>query len=231
MWLIARYYPTSLFSLRMSAATTAAAKTLLCPTPYAIKLALIDAAIRLKGVQYAEDHFSWIKGLRIRISPPLEAVVNNCMIKIQRPPKEKEKFEQSPFQPTISYREYVYAVGELGLAFEADRLGVEQQATLSELLLHINSFGKRGSFFQLADPPVIAESICERQYTIRADEIPPVMDAHRIVQMLDDFGPSMTFEMANIFTDKNPDRKFHSTFLPYQRLRSSRGFTFYRRHG
>ncbi len=47
MWLIATYQPTSLFSLRPANATTSGGKTLLTPTPFALKMALLDAAIRV----------------------------------------------------------------------------------------------------------------------------------------------------------------------------------------
>ena len=52
-WLLASFKPVTLFSLRMSIATSSAAKTLLVPTPYAVKLALVDAAFRADGETFA----------------------------------------------------------------------------------------------------------------------------------------------------------------------------------
>jgi hypothetical protein len=45
-WLIAEYQPTALFSLKISSATSSVGKTLVVPTPYSIKMALVDAAFR-----------------------------------------------------------------------------------------------------------------------------------------------------------------------------------------
>ena len=46
MWLMADYEAVTLFSLKMSGATSSGGKSLLLPTPYAIKL-LVDAIPRL----------------------------------------------------------------------------------------------------------------------------------------------------------------------------------------
>ena len=72
MWMVARYAPTALFSLKPAAATSSGGKTLICPTPFSIKMALLDAALsrtrdgaagREKLLQGAEqeidDLFQW----------------------------------------------------------------------------------------------------------------------------------------------------------------------------
>jgi len=46
-WLLAEYQPTALFSLKISSATSSVGKTLIVPTPYSIKMALVDAAFRV----------------------------------------------------------------------------------------------------------------------------------------------------------------------------------------
>jgi len=50
MWMIARYLPVAPFSLKPAAATSSGGKTLLVITPYAIKMALLDVAIRIMGI-------------------------------------------------------------------------------------------------------------------------------------------------------------------------------------
>ena len=52
MWLIAEYQPVSLFSLKNSLATSSGGKSLLVPTPYAFKMALLDAACRFSRGLY-----------------------------------------------------------------------------------------------------------------------------------------------------------------------------------
>src|SRR3972149_6387150 len=45
-WLIAEYAPTALFSLKASFATSSVGRTLVVATPYAVKMAFVDAAFR-----------------------------------------------------------------------------------------------------------------------------------------------------------------------------------------
>src|ERR1700722_18200764 len=45
-WLVAAYSPVTMFSLRMTHATSKGGKTLVVPTPYAVKMALLDVCFR-----------------------------------------------------------------------------------------------------------------------------------------------------------------------------------------
>ena len=53
------------------------------------------------------------------------------------------------------------------------------------------------------------------------------------LQMVDDCGPELTFERANVYSGQRirvrQDRIFHHVILPYRPTRSSRGFTLYER--
>jgi hypothetical protein len=53
MWIIAHYLPVSFFSLKPAVATSSGGKTLLVPTPYALKMAFIKA------------HFVWPASCRM----------------------------------------------------------------------------------------------------------------------------------------------------------------------
>src|SRR5690606_35847212 len=87
-WLILLFRPVSLFSLRMTHATNKGGKTLLVPTPYAVKLALIDACFRLfageEANQRARQVYELVKGIEIRFRPPAHCVVQNTFIKIKQ---------------------------------------------------------------------------------------------------------------------------------------------------
>src|SRR5260370_1106544 len=80
-WLIAAYWPVSLFSLRMTHATSKGGKTLVGPTPYAVKMAILDACFRAyegtKADEGARTVFEWIKGRAVRFRPPKHCIVNN----------------------------------------------------------------------------------------------------------------------------------------------------------
>ena len=67
MWVLAEYQPTTLFSLRPATATTSGGKSLIVPTPFAVKMALLDIAIRTQGLEAGRALFSALRGLRIAL--------------------------------------------------------------------------------------------------------------------------------------------------------------------
>src|SRR5438034_497982 len=122
MWIVARYLPVALFSLKPAAATSSGGKTLLVPTPFAIKMALLDAAIRTLGLADGESLFPHLRDLSIWLEAPTDLVVVKGFSKIQRPirdkgDEEKTREEQEighcTMQPNISYREYYYSRGDI----------------------------------------------------------------------------------------------------------------------
>lgn len=239
-WLVATYEPTALFSLKDSQATSAAGKSLLVPSPYAVKTALIDVAVNWQGVAFAQEVFGWLRGLQVRSSPPQWACVTNSFIRVRRPweaPKNKGADKEAarakavaegkaPWQPTIAFREYVQFRGELRLAFEVFGLTDEQRQTLSELLLRLNMLGKRGGFMQwLAQ----AEQ-AELDTTFAAHTGDGRMAAgSAVMHYLDDYGPKMTWEKLSTFDKATPDRVVVAALIPYRLTRSSKRSTVYER--
>ena len=153
VWLKATYQPTTLFSLRPSWATSTGGKSLLLPTPYAIKLAVLDVALRTSGHQLGEAAWPWIRDLHIGVQLPSQIVVTNLfakILKLRRNPAPAGSMDAGPFQKTIGYREYVYHPEPVHLAFGVSD---EQVSQLQEWLIQINYLGKRGGFVQLLALP------------------------------------------------------------------------------
>lgn len=235
MWLLARYKPTGLFSLKSSATTSSGTKTLLVPTMYAVKMALVDAAFR-SGKDGAEV-FELVKPLELRFRPPEHAAVTHGFVKIQREREVKDKKNQaavelkqkSPFQPTVAYREFCAFEGELTVA-----INIEDEASwLEELLPTISYFGKRGSFFQFSGLEY-SESLYER-FTFSLDDAPEEFSLDIVVQPLDDLGEHATFDAISTYSTSRArlgrDRIIVQTAVPYTMVSSSRGYTLYRRSG
>ena len=222
-YLIAHYTPTAMFSLKDSQATNAAGKTLLVPSPYAVKMALLDVAARWQGLEFAKSVFVWLKALDLRPSPPEYACVTNAFIKIQRPPKNPEPNE--PFKPTIAFREYAQFQGELRLAFEISNLTPDTLDTLKALLLRINYFGKRGSFMQ---PTKLSEleQLDASFVTFPGDQ---KTSSGSVLNYLDDFGAKMTWDKLDVFHKDKPDRTTQPGLLPYKLKRSSKRSSLYER--
>ncbi len=223
-WIQAVYQPTTLFSLRPSWATSSGGKSLLLPSPYALKMAVLDAAIRTSGEIKAEKAWLWIRDMDIGIQLPSQLVVTNLFAKIlrlRRNPAEPGSADFGPFQKTIAYREYVYLPEPITLAFD---VADAQTAQLSDWLAQINYLGKRGGFMQLLAPPnPLADRTDFTLLTASMSSFP----VHGLVQQLDDCDPKMKFVEANIYESKKPKRVVRHIVLPYQLKRSSRAYSLY----
>lgn len=241
LWIVARYLPVAPFSLKPAAATSSGGKTLLAPTPYAIKMALLDAAIRTKGVGEGERLLPFLRDLSVAIALPDDLLVIKGFSKIQRPLKDKNDEQKAmeaqarghwPMQPTIAYREYVYYRDAFQLAFSSpgeEALSVE----LSRLLTCINYFGKRGGFMQIMEPPRQQEHLPENLFTELTAEGLQQFHPDGTLQVLDDCGKSLTFQRANIYSAERitmgKERILRHIVLPYTLKRSSRSYSWYRR--
>jgi hypothetical protein len=144
-WLVAEYEPTALFSLKISSATSTVAKTLIVPTPYAIKMALVDSGFRA-GLSDDEcaDLLRALVGLDVRISPPARTVVTHTFLKVRQESRDADPL--LPYSSTVSYREFVYHSGCWKWAFDLAGANDILAGRLVNLLPHVSYIGKRGSF-------------------------------------------------------------------------------------
>jgi len=233
MWLIAEYEPVTLFSLKLSAATASGGKSLLVPTPYAVKMALLDAACRTLGVEQAKQLWPAIRDLRVGLQPASQAMVTNLFQKVLKPYKNPPKPgipDYGPFQRTIGYREYVQFVGALGVALGWE--GSAEHDWLGNLLLNINYFGKRGGFVQLLPPPHSADMLPPEFVEATSDSVS--FSINGTLQVLDDCTDKLTFAKADIYSGEKikmgKERITRNIVLPNYRLkRSSKSFSLYER--
>ncbi|MFQ3536821.1 MAG: hypothetical protein SNJ58_13195 [Aggregatilineales bacterium] len=238
MWTLAEYQATSLFSLKQSTATSSGGKTLLLPTPYAIKMALLDVLCRAEGVAEGRQNWPALCQAQIALRPVPRLVVNNTFTRTLRPNEGKkqekeekeekeEKKEKSAYTRSIGYREYVQWQGLLGIAIRSVDLPFER---LSQWLLGLQMLGKRGSFVQLQAPPQQVEQL-PPDYILIDGSLPEAIPLQSLLQRLDDCSPSLTFEKANIYSNEKvelgKERRLHSVLLPYRRGRATRGYTEY----
>ena len=234
MWLVAEYQPVGLFSLKQALATSSGGKSLLLPTPFAIKMALLDAACRLWGVRRAREIWPALRDLPVALCLPKRAVVTNLFAKILKPrrnPARPGTPHAGPLGKTIAFREYVWAEGKLSIALNVD--GGDRAAEMSELLLQINYLGKRGGFVQLLHPPDRVDDLPEGFTFLNPPGGQVVFDSQGLLQMLDDCGSKMTFEHANVYSGKRitlgKERVLYHVVLPYRLARSSKSYSLYER--
>jgi hypothetical protein len=231
MWVIAEYEATTLFTLKPATATASGGRTLLVPTPFAIKMALLNAAYSLQGLA-AEDEWKWIGGLKVALSPVQEVIVNNTFIKVLRPrrnPAAQGSQDEGYFGRTITYREYAHLNGTLGIALQTnDAVHAEK---LQRWLVNINYLGKRGSFIQIISMPQIVQELPAGYILVDGNLNGFPVDS--ILTQLDDVGDDVDFETVSIYSGKplrlGRHRILRHVALPYHVVSSSRGYTYYGR--
>lgn len=243
-WLICHFAPVTLFSLRSTYATSKGGKTLLVPTPYAVKMALIDACFRAFSAKDAEKSarkiFDSVKGQAVRIKPPEECVVQKTFLRVLQPARDAEEgvIGSGSFARTIAYREFVFFRGEMEIAIGVD---LSVFSDIQFLLSHVNYFGKRGSHWQFLSCRKFSGNL-PFGFSLVANEITQypldLVGRYRVTEYLDDFGPKLcaakdgferisTYHAADIKLGEH--RILQSTLLPYERRTSGRHFTHYRR--
>lgn len=229
-WLIAEFAPVALFSLKTSLATSSVGKTLLVPTYYVIKMALVDAAFRVGFTD--EECAAFLCSLvpvEVRISPPEAAVVTQTFVKIRQEPKVPDPLR--PFVSSIAYRELVYHRGRWRWAFDlaaGDELLAER---LVRLLPYVTYVGKRGSFVQFLGLSRVSGLGVDFTQAVSIEGTwakPPLWH----VAELDDFGPEATLEALSTYSAaavrRDKHRRFVRTIVPLGLVNTGPGFAEYK---
>lgn len=225
MWLEVVYQPTTLFTLKASDATNSAGKSLLSPSPYAVKMALLNAICTFDSVSAAEQHFVLIRDLEIQFALPEYIAVNNCFIKIIKE-DDHPRGPEDLFKSTVAFREFLYFSGELKIAaLLTSNVSQQQIDFLKMYFARINYFGKRASFFQLVSLP--QESITELRYEYSREIKDKSFNDGRakILMKVDDFSRDVNFENVNSFSDTKTKRKSKIIFLPFKMIKANKNFT------
>jgi hypothetical protein len=232
-WLVFRYIPISLFSLKSSRATSTAGKTLLTPTPYAVKMAILDAAVSHRLTGNPGDLVHSLAAANLRIGVPQHACVTGTIQSVRQETRDverKRKPNSPPYRGTIAFREVVHHQGRLSLAFDLKTCSRELVPLLLEAAPAINYFGKRGSFFQYVSGAL--QTSLEPSFAQPIDESGRSMPAPGQRAMLDDFGARASFEALNSFAStearRNVDRRFVETMVPMEVHNAGPGFVHYR---
>ncbi|MFW6268489.1 MAG: hypothetical protein ACOC4G_00280 [Bacillota bacterium] len=194
MWLEVEYLPTSLFSFKDINATNTAATSLLFPTPFGVKMALISKAIQNYDLKEGERVFDVVKDKEIRFNLPKEAVINKTFGRITDLRNEVGRSKPA-------YREYVYFRGTLKIVMNLEELDEEEINLLKNLFIKINYFGKKGSFMQFKDIKVI-ENPGSKYTKLLGEDLKMDLNNKSIIQQAEDIPPEATFEEINIYNSE-----------------------------
>jgi len=230
-WLIAYYQPVGLFSLKHGEATSTGGKSLLIPTPFSIRTALVDAALRVEGHGQAEAIVEQVKGLALAIKPPEYVAVSALFSKVLKPERSDAARERF-FQRTIAFREYVHWWGALGVALQGEEPTLRR---ISPWLEHVTYFGKRGSLVQLEDRPRLVPELPPGFVPLQGPDLnqglPPTFSLG-LLQRVDEWGPTLSWDHLNVYDHEHKirlgkERIRFDVILPYQMTQAGRGFTVY----
>lgn len=212
------FQSTSLFSLKDSNSTNSGAKSLFLPSPYAIRMAILNQAITLDGVDFEtgkgkNERFRIVSDSYIDFFIRGDFCVNNNFIKILSINDEKE------FYRTVSFREYIHINEPIEIIFTVKD---ERQKSFLKTYLHkINYFGKRGCFFQFMEYKELPN---EPNVKHLKDDIL----SGGLIQEYDDFNENLTFEHVNNYGGKaTVKREKKILVLPMSRDHSSKSYTKY----
>ena len=210
------YRPTNLFSLKDSNSTNSGAKSLLIPSPYAIKMALFNQAITIDGKDVFEQkkskEFKWIRDAKISYHISGSFCLNNCFVTIQ-------SLRDGIYKGKPSFREYLYLSDKMELIFEVKDSNAI--AYLKRYLHRINYFGKRGCFFQFVDYP--EESSPPNVIEFNGSEISP-----GILQEFDDMSPKAQLKNVDNFDSSTARRNKKILIVPVQCTNSSKSYSHYK---
>lgn len=216
------YKPTSLFSLKTSNSTNSGAKSLFIPSPYSIKMAILNAAITLgkEDFESKQNNFSILRDVQIFYSLQGFFCVNNCFVKILKKERTENISEDKGnfLKRTVSFREYLHITNNIEIIFETKELGDSDY--LKKYLHKINYFGKRGCFFQF-----IKYSDTPNEPNVKIFDSKTIETG--ILQEYDDFHDKTTFDAVNNFSSAKVKRKKLIFILPLKNVGSSKSFSNY----
>jgi hypothetical protein len=233
MWYITTFQPVSLVSLKLATATSTGGKSLLLPTPFALKMALLGVVIQMEGLRRGEALWPSVRDGRVAIYGPSHIAVTNTFTKILKPMKGKPTLDEESgltrgMIKTIGFREYVQWQGEVQIAFSP---GVGSNHEWPAWFTAIHYIGKRGGFIQATDTCQQVDTLPDG--FIRLDEPATEFMLHGTLQLMDDCGSKVTFEQVDIYSGKNmrtgAERILRQVVVPYRVERSSRSYTLYSR--
>lgn len=204
----------NLFSLRAPTTNAFTARTLPCPTPAALKLALLaklierDAPGQAPGAiaALAQRHLDWLAPLSVGWAPPPYLTISAATLTIL-----KEDNGKTPLIRSVGIREYAHFDEPFGLTL-GPITDEAQRADLADALLRLRALGVAESLIQPAGPPTWSFD-APKGYTWLTEDTettPEGQTARRAGEavVLDDLGRAPSFERLSLY------RPVEAAFVP-----------------
>lgn len=190
-WVRAQVYFASLYSYRIPNTSPSFAPASPVPSPSAVRLALVDAAIQSSGsVDDGRGIFETVKAAPLHLAPPRQVCVVRAFTKRLKPGKTGELVEST------GIREYCHPDGPLEIYIQPE----DETERVAELFRHLRRLGTTDSLARCSAEMVEAppqELACHP-----VDGLPGHLDNfdRRMVVSLHDLPPDTGFEAVNPYT-------------------------------
>lgn len=138
---VVRFAIVALFSMRAPTTNAFTARTLLCPTPAATKLALLAALLRRDGPDSGQEHLDWLAPLPVAWRPPDRMAVTAATVSIWKGDTAGE-----PLRSSVGMREYMHADAPFALAF--GDIPPERHDDFAQAAMCVRHLGVTESFVQ-----------------------------------------------------------------------------------
>lgn len=198
MHAIAQYHVASLFSMRALSQNALAARTLVCPTPAALKMGLLSTLLRRDGPDRAQEHLEWLAPLDVAWRPPERLALTTATTRVY-----KSDAPDKPLTMTAGVREYAHADTPFGIIL----LDVpdERRDLVEYGLSALRALGTSDSLVQPLGPPEWAANLPEGFVLLTRESDGTSGDVACVV---DDLGSAPRFERLSAY------REVGTQFIP-----------------
>lgn len=232
-WVRAQVYFASLYSYRIPNTSPSFAPASPVPSPSAVRLALVDAAIQSSGsVDDGRRIFETVKAAPLRLVPPRQVCVVRAFTKRLKPeqPKTKEarqRGQEKRLVESTGIREYCHPEGPLEIYIQSE----DETERVAELFRSLRRLGTTDSLARCSadigqGPP--EELICRP-----VDGLPGHLDNfdRRMVVSLLDLPPDVSFDAVNPYSPGQRGFKYRQQFwvLPLVQRQRGENWTLYER--
>jgi hypothetical protein len=230
MYAITRFHLVSLFSHRVITANALTARTLPCPTPAAVKLALLARLIERDAsgrtlpeiAEVAQTHLDWLAPLRVAWGAPVLVAIGAATMRVWKGDSADE-----PLTSTVGMREYAHFGSPFGLALGPVITDV-RRGDLDYALAHLRALGVAESLVQPLAPPIWRDTVPDG-FTWLTDDAGAGMAGATEASVLDDLGSAPSFARLSVYRpnerDAIPrlgeDRRRRVVMLPLRQRRAA----------
>lgn len=221
-WIRAQVRFASLYSYRIPNTSPSFAPASPVPSPLAVRLALVDAAIQRGGsVDDGREIFEVVKAAPLRLVPPERVCIIKAFSKRLKPAKTGELVEST------GIREYCHPEGPLQLYIQPER----EAEHVAELFRHLRRLGTTDSLARCSAEMV--EAPPEDLACRTVDNLPVHLDNfdRRMVVSLLDLPPDAGFDAVNPYSPAQRGFKYRQQFwvLPLVLRQRGENWTLYER--